>query len=136
MTRRLAALALFLVLAAPAAALVGDAPPADQAIARHVVLVLDGPRGRQSACSGIAIARDLVLSAGHCVQPASEGTVVDYELGQTPRRIKISKAVVHPQYDERLTAAGTPDLALLKLASPLSPRTVPVQLGERTVVLI
>jgi len=48
-------------------AMVGGAPPADPAVARHVVLLV-GSRG--NSCSGVAIARDLVLTAAHCVLPA------------------------------------------------------------------
>ena len=64
-----AALALCLVIlpVSGLTAMVGGAPPADSAIARHVVLLV-GSRG--NSCSGVAIARDLVLTAAHCVPPA------------------------------------------------------------------
>src|SRR5258708_38912235 len=51
-------------LAGLAFAMVGGAPPADPAVARHGVLLV-GSRG--NSCSGVAIARDLVLTAAHCV---------------------------------------------------------------------
>src|SRR5713101_7641665 len=53
-----AALACFAISAAPAAAMVGGAAPADQAIARQVVLIVGG----RSLCTGVAIAPDLVLT--------------------------------------------------------------------------
>ena len=49
----------------PAAdAMVGGAQLAAQAIARHVVLIVSA----NGACTGVAIAPDLVLTAAHCVQ--------------------------------------------------------------------
>jgi V8-like Glu-specific endopeptidase len=42
---------------------------ADEPLARHVVVVTGQ---RSSACTGTAIARDLVLTAAHCVHAGSE----------------------------------------------------------------
>src|SRR5262245_58198407 len=61
--RALMALAGLALAVAPASAMVGGAPLADQSLARHVVLIVGG----QSLCSGVAIAPDLVLTAAHCV---------------------------------------------------------------------
>src|SRR5947209_8209652 len=53
-------------LAPHAAALVGGAAPADEEIARHVVMIV-GSRG--TSCTATAIARDVLLTAAHCVMP-------------------------------------------------------------------
>jgi hypothetical protein len=63
MLRVLTAVACLCASLPPAAALVGGAPPAVQSIARHVVFIVGGG----SACTGVAIAPDLVLTAAHCV---------------------------------------------------------------------
>ena len=138
MLRRAAtALACMLVVGAPAAALVGGAIPADHSIARHVVLVL-GPRGNgRMACTGTAIARDLVLTAAHCLAGAN-ATVVERDDGRRPRLIRVAVGERHPSFDlDTAVARGeTADLALLKLAEPLSSQRLPAVLGERTIVLI
>src|SRR5262249_56423365 len=61
-SRALFALACLAFPAAPAAAIVGGAPFADLAVARHVVLIV----GERNLCTGVAIAADLALTAAHC----------------------------------------------------------------------
>ena len=57
----------------PAAAMVGGAPNADPAIARHIALIV-GSRG--TSCTGAVIARDLVLTAAHCALPGADYKLV------------------------------------------------------------
>ena len=136
--RAATALTCMLVVGAPAAALVGGAIPADHSIARHVVLVL-GPRGNgRMACTGTAIARDLVLTAAHCVRGGRQATVVERDDSRRPRLIRVAVGERHPSFDlDTAVARGeTADLALLKLAEPLSSQRLPAVLGERTIVLI
>ena len=73
----LAALACF-ALSAPAFAITGQAPPAQGYAARAIVMVVD-PRG--DLCTGTALARDLVLTAAHCVTPDMRIKV--FQTGQT-----------------------------------------------------
>src|SRR5712692_4171186 len=139
MIRRAAVAAAFsLLLSAPTVALVGGAIQADNAIARHVVLVV-GPRGHgRMACTGTAIARDLVLTAAHCVQPGANASVVERDDGRRPKMIRVASAERHPTFDLNTAVARgeTADVALLKLAEPLSSQRLPAALGERAIVLI
>ena len=59
---------------APAAAMVGGAQTAPKFA--HAVVMLAGQRG---FCSGTAIARDLVLTAAHCVLPGTDYKLVVFE---------------------------------------------------------
>jgi len=120
----------------PAGALVGGAPLANQAIARHVVLIV----GAHSLCSGVAIAPDLVLTAAHCVLANGKYRLVSFEGRQTLVR-EVTQVVPHPQFS--LQAGELQDLALVKLApSPppnlrpaaLSDRRAPASFGDRFVV--
>jgi hypothetical protein len=118
MTRHLAALACALVLCAPSAAMVGGAPPANDTAGRAVVLLV-GLGG--TSCSGVALARDLVLTAAHCLA-AGGIKLVDFDAARQPLLKDIARSATHPQYDadaarrQRVTA----DLALLKLKAPLA----------------
>lgn len=100
-----------------------DAPPG---IAAHTVMIVST---RGSTCSGAVIARDLVLTAGHCVQPASNYAIVVRE-GGTQNLLEVSRTVLHPRFDPVAFAARkpTPDLAIVKLAKPLPASFRPARL--------
>jgi len=94
-----AALALCLAvlpLSGFAFAMVGGALPADPTIARHVVLLV-GSRG--NSCSGVAIARDLVLTAAHCVPPRADYKLVIFDAAHQPQLKDIATVTRHPQFD-------------------------------------
>jgi Trypsin len=118
----------------PAAAIVGGAPFADQAIARHVVIIV----GARNLCTGVAIAPDLVLTAAHCVPSAGKYRLVTFE-GRRPEVKDVAGVAAHPQFSPR---ADAPDLALVKLAAPVanltpvafSERRVPPSVGDRFIV--
>jgi hypothetical protein len=61
---RVLSVSIFLVLGAPALALTGNAPPAAGWAARPIVMIVDT---RDDLCTGTALARDLVLTAAHCL---------------------------------------------------------------------
>jgi len=107
-------------LAGLAFAMVGGAPPADPAVARHVVLLV-GSRG--NSCSGVAIARDLVLTAAHCVPAGADYKLVIFDAAHQPQLNDITTVTRHPQFDLKMLLAhrATADLALLKLAVALPP---------------
>jgi hypothetical protein len=139
--RRLAALVLvaFLIrLQAPgsAAAMVGGASPPEPTIARHVVLLV-GSHG--TSCSGVAIARDLVLTAAHCALPGSEYKLVEFDAAHRPHLRDVVTTATHPQFSlaTLLGHRATADVAVMKLAAPLPAGLAPAPLAsaERTVAV-
>lgn len=130
-----ALLAAGLVAAVPplagsdARAMVGGAPPAGDGAGRSVVMIL-GSHG--TACTATAIARDLLLTAAHCVQPDSDYKLVDSEPGRDPRLKDVTRIERDPQFDiKRLFGhLATADVALVKLAEPLPARIPPVPLAD------
>lgn len=124
MPRVLSAL-VWLVLSAPALALTGNAPPATGWAARPIVMIVDG---RGDLCTGTAIARDLVLTAAHCVTRKIEYQVKAYQTGTA---ISVRSAVTHPRFDfgDYAASRATADVALLKLMSPLPDIVVPAALA-------
>ena len=119
------------VLRAPA--MVGGAPPAADGAGRSVVMIL-GSFG--TACTATAVARDLLLTAAHCVQPGADYKLVDRQPGQSLSEVPLLKDVARierdPQFDlKRLFAhLATADVALIKLVEPL-PATNPAGADRR-----
>jgi hypothetical protein len=117
------------VLPTPAAAMVGGAPPAADGVGRSVVMIL-GSYG--TACTATAIARDLLLTAAHCVQPGADYKLVGSVPGQQPVLKDIARIERDPQFDlKRLFGhLATADVALIKLPEPLSSHIPPVRIGS------
>jgi len=122
----LAALAI-----APALAMVGGAPPAADGAGRSVVMIL-GSYG--TACTATAIARDLLLTAAHCVQPGADYKLVASAPGQDPVLKDIARIERDPQFDLKKLFGhlATADVALIKLAEPLPAKIPAVPLGDAT----
>ena len=116
---------VWLMLVAPAFALTGDAPPAVGWAARSIVMIVDAGG---DLCTGTALARDLVLTAAHCVTRPIDYQVKTYQTGQS---ISVRSIARHPRFDVASYAASraTADLALLKLAAPLPDIVVPATLA-------
>ena len=127
-------------ICATAAAMVGGAAPAGEA-GRSVVLIV-GSHG--TSCTGIALARDLLLTAGHCVLPGSEYKLVEFDDAHKPT-LKDSVSIArHPEFDVGavLRHRVTADVALIKLAAAvknppgvLAPAGGSVAPGDRFVVV-
>jgi len=118
--------ALFaLLLAAPAFAVTGNAPPAAGWAARAIVMIVDA---RDDLCTGTALARDLVLTAAHCVTRSVDYQVKAYQNGVA---IPVRTIVRHPRFDYASYAASraTADVALIKLAAPLPDIVIPAALA-------
>jgi secreted trypsin-like serine protease len=126
MRRILFALALLLP-AVSAAAMVGGAAPADPAVARHVVLIV-GSRG--TACTGVVIARDVILTVAHCAQPGADYKWVTFDASGKPTLNDIARVTRHPQFDLKafLNHRATADVALMKTAQPLPASFTPVSM--------
>jgi secreted trypsin-like serine protease len=120
-------LAASFALSNPAGAMVGGATPADDGIAQSLVMVVGSRANGGNVCTGAAIARDLILTAAHCVAPGATYSVLPAR--NTPI-LAIKSIQVHPRYDPQSYALNraTADVALIKLAVALSERFVPVSL--------
>jgi secreted trypsin-like serine protease len=114
---------ILLLISIPAFAITGQAPPAQGYAARAIVMVVD-PRG--DLCTGTALTRDLVLTAAHCVTPDMRIKV--FQTGQT---IAVRGVARHPRFDPAAYAASraTADIAVIKLAAPLSDLVAPARLA-------
>jgi hypothetical protein len=124
----------------PAAAMVGGAQPAGEGLGRAVVM-LTGSHG--TFCSGVALARDLLLTAGHCVLPGANYKLIEFDAARQPALRDIADIARHPEFDVTavLRHRVTADVALLKLAAPLdvvpaalAPAGGAVAVGDRFVV--
>jgi secreted trypsin-like serine protease len=111
-------IAAFAALAwvAPARAINGG-QPASKEIAAETVMIVST---RGASCTGTVLARDLVLTAAHCVAPKSDYAIVLPGTG-TPHIVPLTKIVLHPRYDPQQfeTRRPTPDIAIVKIAEPL-----------------
>jgi hypothetical protein len=131
----LGALAALSMLAAvmPAAAMVGGATPAASGAGRSVVMIL-GSYG--TVCTATAIARDLLLTAAHCVQPGADYKLAERlpggDLTHPPTVKDIVRIERDPQFDlNRLFAhLATADVALIKLVDPLPARIPSAPIGS------
>ena len=126
MLRVLAAITALAMTTAPSAAIVGGAQPMADRLGRSVVTII-GSRG--NFCSGVALTRDLVLTAAHCVLPGAIYKLVEYE-GPQPALRDVAAIKHHPKFDvkELIGHRATADVALVKLAAPLK-GAVPATLG-------
>jgi len=121
-------LAFLLLASASAVAMVGGAPAAEPSLARHLVLIV-GSRG--TSCTGTAIARDLVLTAAHCVLPGADYKLVEFDVSRQPTLKDTMTVARHPQFDLNtlLGHRATADVALIKLAVPLGASFAPAPLA-------
>jgi hypothetical protein len=120
-----AALAAVLALgAAPARAIVGGI----EAPAGGAVMVLSS---RGGICTGVVLASDTVLTAGHCLADAREHRVHFRDAAGAPVLVEVAARAVNPGYDAGAATARrrSIDLALLRTTTPLPERFAPVTLS-------
>ena len=122
------AAALLAASAAPALAIVGG-QPADPALKAHLIELVS-PNG---ACSGAVVGRNLVLTAGHCVdRPGAYAVLVRGAAG--PSVVEIDGVAIHPawarvHYQQR---KPSPDVALVRTRAPLPAQFRPIALSTAT----
>ena len=111
--------------------MVGGALPAAHGAGRSVVMVL-GSRG--TACTATAIARNLLLTAAHCVEPGADYKLADLTDPHTPTLKPIARIERDPQFDIKrlLGHLATADVALVQLPQPLAADIPPVALDDGT----
>lgn len=107
----------FVFASFPASAMVGGAAPASE-FARAAVMIV-GSRG--NFCTGILIARDLVLTAAHCVAPGADYKLMQFDAQRQPNLRDILRIERHPQFSAKTfdNHRATADVALIKLAAPV-----------------
>jgi secreted trypsin-like serine protease len=112
----------------PALALTGNAPTALKQ-GRNAVMIT-GSGG--TFCTGAAIARDLVLTAAHCVQPGANYKLIEFNTARQPVLLDIRQIARHPNFNLQtlLGHRATADVALLKLAAPLPADVQPAMLDR------
>src|SRR5215469_6463233 len=91
-----AAVTLTLASIPPGAAMVGGAPGAIGSAAHSVVTILSS---YGTFCTATALARDLLLTAGHCVEPDAHYKLADTAPGQVPTLKDVVRTARHPQFD-------------------------------------
>jgi hypothetical protein len=118
---------LLMTLPVPAAAMVGGAAPVSGA---HAAVTVVGSRG--NFCTGAYVARDLVLTAAHCVLPGADYKLVVYDAQRQPTLRDTARIERHPQFNlENFNKARvTADVALIKLPAPADVTPVPLS-GEK-----
>ncbi len=123
--RRVPVALALLLLAAPAYAITGQAPPAALWAARPIVMIVDQDG---DLCTGTALAHDLVLTAAHCVMRRGRYRVKEFQTGKS---VAVQSIAPHPRFNPRAYAESraTADLALIKLSRPLPSIVVPAALG-------
>ncbi|HJE22912.1 MAG TPA: trypsin-like serine protease [Methylorubrum populi] len=124
----LAGAALAMLLAAPALAIVGGQEGAQVPGAASAVMVLTSGGG---VCSGVVVAPDAVLTAGHCVAGVAENRIHYRDEAGRPVLAEVAARHLHPAYDGDAIRGRTRsiDLALLRTREPLPARFVPAPLS-------
>jgi secreted trypsin-like serine protease len=117
-----------LLAASPAFAITGNAPIALMQ-GRHAVMIT-GSGG--TFCTGAAIARDLVLTAAHCVQPGASYKLIEFDAARQAGLLDIREVARHPNFNLQslLGHRATADVALIKLAAPLPTDILPAALDR------
>src|SRR5258708_1453895 len=96
-------------LASSGSAMVGGAPPTSEGAGRAVVM-LTGSHG--TFCSGVALGRELVLTAAHCVLPGANYKLVEFDGARQPPLKDLAVIPRHPDFDANpgLRHPATPHL--------------------------
>ncbi|MCP8937787.1 S1 family peptidase [Alsobacter sp. SYSU M60028] len=101
-----------------------DAPE----LARHAVMVLDD---RGGFCTGVVVAPDVVMTAGHCIAGAKAWRIHFRDAAGAPTMLEPSGVALHPGYNGQAVQnrRQSIDLALVRLPAPLPAPFAPVALA-------
>jgi secreted trypsin-like serine protease len=119
----------FIILLATAAASFSNAfavvggKTGEHSAAAHTVFLTSRVRD----CSGTLVARDLVITAAHCVANGE-----DFSVSTSAGSIRVSQVAIHPAFrrDTYETHKPSPDVAILKLSSPVPRHLRPAKLAS------
>ena len=137
--RKVFACLALLFLPAAALALVGPAREAPE-LEPYVVMVLDRSGGQKAYCSASVVARNIVLTAAHCVSDLNDlnDTRVYFRDGQGRKALlEVASIAIHPLYhaDAARRRLVSIDLALVRLVEPLPSTFTPVELNSGPVAI-
>ena len=116
---------LSVVCGSCAFAITGKAPPATGWAARPIVMLAGT---HSELCTATALARDLLLTAAHCVMRNDNYQAKPYQTGIP---IAVRAVARHPRFDAAAYKVGraSADIALVKLTAPLPDIVVPAALA-------
>lgn len=133
MTRLPWALVRLVILLIPtaASALVGPAREAPE-LGPYVVVVLNRSGSSASFCTATVIARNIVLTAAHCVTAPDDARVFFRDAEGQSTTLDVASIVLNPGYrpDAVRRRLVSIDLALVRLAEPLPSAFTPVALPK------
>lgn len=113
-----------------ALAIVGTSRGAGAA-ASFSVMVLNQKGRSSSFCTGIAIARDVVITAAHCVHRA-DSVAVYVPSGRTPSPVAAARIVIHPRFVANAIRSRrrSIDLAVIQTSRPLPLHIQPIGIAH------
>ncbi len=114
-----------------ASALVGPAREAPE-LEPYVVTVLNRNGSSASFCSASVIARNIVLTAAHCVTSPDDARVFFRDASGQPTLLDVASIAINPGYrpDAIRRRLISIDLALLRLVEPLPDSFTPVSFSK------
>lgn len=127
--RTLFAITALLGLIAPARAVVGaDTADNPDGVRRHTVAILFA----RGLCTGVLVARDMIVTAAHCFASNRPRSVVALDRQFKPQFLRVQRFAVHPTFRHARTpmqSSGV-DLAVLQLTADVPGDLTPAPIGS------